>query len=304
MYRLKAKDVPIESLEIKDRIVDMAWEPNSLRFALLTESTEVVKEEEETGDSRFPTRIRARIVKRHHVAFYTLGDKVGDIQHLFTWTGNFAPTGLHWSPRGDTIIFSQLASPSSLPNSGRCVFYDVERRKVVADVTHDDANGLAWDPSGRQVATFKARNIEKVFHSRDTVTNGYCLWTFQGVKVHSAEKPKLFQFLWRPRVEGLLSEEEQKAVVKELRKHIQRYQDEDKSKAHRKQLLARLRKRKARDEFRAFMSERATEWEESMVVREALNLVPYGYEANERDEEVVTSVEVVLSETVTLVAKQ
>ena len=66
---------------------------------------------------------------------------------------------------------------------------------------------------GRLLATFKTRAIEGLHHVRESVTNGYKLWTFQGGRVHEADKPKLFQFLWRPRPAELLTDEEAEGVV-------------------------------------------------------------------------------------------
>ena len=91
-----------------------------------------------------------------------------------------------------------------------------------------------------------------------------------------ADKPKLFQFAWRPRPEALLTDEETRGVAKSLKSFIQRYQDDDKARIARKDLLARLRKRKALDEFRALKEERAREREREkenrLIQREALNL--------------------------------
>jgi len=307
VYRVKSKDVPVDSLEIKDRILDMAWEPNSLRFALLTESSTIVRETIASEDTRYGPKTVSRVHVAYHVAFYSLGEKPGEITYLFNWTaahGGTIPSSLHWSPRGETILFAALAGPTSASNQhGRFIFFDAERKKALAEVVHNDANGLSWDPSGRMLATFKSRRIENPpEHPRDTVTNGYVLWTFQGVRLNGAEKPRLFQFLWRPRVEGLLSEEETRMVVKDLKKHIARYQEEDVVKANRKKLLARLRKRKQRDEHRAFVQERALEWQEQLEERVSLNLVLFGQdEPAEGSVEALTTVEVVLSETVTVV---
>jgi len=130
------------------------------------------------------------------------------------------------------------------------------------------------------------------------------LWTFQGAKVHTADKPKLWQFMWRPRPDALLSDEELRDVRANLRKFVERYQGEDKARIARKALLARLRKRKALDEHRAFVAERSIEWGENRPMREALGLVPAAGEGTEgRDSDLVTEerFEILLSETVSLV---
>jgi translation initiation factor 3 subunit B len=129
---------------------------------------------------------------------------------------------------------------------------------------------------------------------RDTVENGYVLWTFQGVRVHEATKTKMWQFEWRPRPAELLSEEEARDVAKNLRKHIQRYQEEDRAREGRKTLLARLRKRATRDEFRGLLDKRRA------VPRP---VAPGAAAADARVEEEVIeeTYEVVVSETVEVV---
>ena len=96
------------------------------------------------------------------------------------------------------------------------------------------------------------------------------LWTFQGAKLHEAEKHKMFTLAWRPRPEGLLSDEEAKQVARDLKKHISRYTEEDKRADARKHLLERLRKRRELDEFHAAVAERRKEWEANREKRVAL----------------------------------
>jgi translation initiation factor 3 subunit B len=269
LMRLRAKDVPIEVLDIKEKVSAFAWEPNGTRFALML------------GDGP----------NKYTVAFYAMGER-GVPTLLFNLEDRALNT-LHWSPRGEYIILAGLQS-----HGGSMEFYDVERRKQLNTVTHDVASEIAWDPSGRMVASFKTQPIGGANLVRDTVGNGYMLWSFQGARVAESTKPKMFQFLWRPRIEGLLSEEEAKDTAKNLKKFIGKYQGEDKQRQERKALLARLRKRKARDDFRAFLAERVAEWEANRPLR-----VEAGLEA-EAAPEVITYedvYEVTVSEEVTVV---
>jgi translation initiation factor 3 subunit B len=200
---------------------------------------------------------------------------------------------LHWAPRGEFLVLAGLQS-----NQGRLEFFDVPNQRTMNVVSHDVANGLVWDPSGRVVATTKTQDVSGPRLTRDTVANGYILWTFQGVKIFEAAKPKLFQFLWRPRAEGLLVDDEARDIAKNLKKYVARYQQQDKQRQARSALLARLRKRKARDEFRAFVAERAAEHESNRPFR-----IEMGIEREEPDSVVVFEeiYETVVSEVVTVV---
>ena len=316
VFRFKSKDTPVDTLEIKDRVLEFAWEPTQARFALVLESKTFEKYEEPAENPRHAPRIRTRTITSWRVAFYQLAERPGEIALLHSLEIKQSvmpvPTGLHWSPKGDVLIMSQLAgvrvaAASGGAGNGWLMFYDVNLKRELAQHVHENACGIEWDPSGRLVASYKTRPLSGALHSRDSVSNGYTLWTFQGTRVHDALKPKLFQFLWRPRWEGLLGEEEQRAVSKDLRRHISRYQAEDKSKMHRRSLLAKLRKLKAHQEHRAFAADRYhSEWVEREAEREERGLLaPGDLELVSEEVEVVVVVkEVLLSETVAAVTFQ
>lgn len=86
--------------------------------------------------------------------------------------------------------------------SGSLEFYDIEQKKSYAAAEHDRCSDVIWDPSGRFVATTKVQPLRGEITTRDTVENGYVLWTFQGVRVTESFKPRVYSFAWRPRPEG------------------------------------------------------------------------------------------------------
>ena len=245
IFRLKVKDLPpFEELEIKDRINSFAWEPHGNRFAIMT------------GEGP----------NKYSVQFYSMPPERGAPTLLYS-VDDRTINSMHWSPRGEFIVLAGLQT-----HSGYLEFYDVERKKSLGTTSHDVANGIVWDPAGRLVATTKTQPITGPSSTRDTVGNGYTLWTFQGTRVYEVIKPKLFQFLWRPRVENLLTDDEAKDVARNLRKFIGKYLDEDQQRRQRKDLLARLRKRKALDDFRAFLAERNAEYEANRDLRIELGI--------------------------------
>jgi len=277
IMRFTTHEVPVDVIEVKERIIQFAWEPLAPRFALLT------------GEG-----------SRCAVQFFALGDKQGVAEtHRIE---NQAVSSLLWSPTGSVLLMSGLG----MSLGGLLSFYDAEARRSLAEVTHESASAVAWDPSGRILASYKTRPLSPHgMHAREAVGNGFVLWTFQGAKIAGADKPKLFQFAWRPRPEALLTDDEARAVAKSLKSFIQRYQDDDKARIARKDLLARLRKRKALDEFRALKEERAkereTEKENRLIQREALNLDAEAVAGGEGDLVTEEVFEVLLSETVSAV---
>ena len=131
------------------------------------------------------------------------------------------------------------------------------------------ATGAAWDPSGRALASVKASKTGASI-ARELVDNGYTLYTFQGAKYFETLKPKVLAFEWRPRPASMLSEEDVRAVTKNLKGYIARFHEEDQRAENRKRLLERLFRRKERDDFRARLAEGHALWESDRPRRERL----------------------------------
>jgi hypothetical protein len=55
---------------------------------------------------------------------------------------------------------------------------------------------------------------------RVQVENGYHLWTYQGVRVHEEPKAACYYVVWRPRLRGLLSDEEIVGIKRDLKDRI------------------------------------------------------------------------------------
>lgn len=88
-------------------------------------------------------------------------------------------------------------------------------------------------------------------------------------------------------------------MARNLKKHIARYQEEDRRVEERRKLLERLRKRKLRDDFHSFLAQRHAAWEADRPARLAL-----GAEEAEGSEAVTVIeqvVEVELGETIEVV---
>jgi len=242
LFRLREKDVPVQVLDVADCIRGLHWEPSGTRFALVTETP---------------------VPSAFNIAFYEMPEKATGKPTLLFTLENKPYSSVVWSPRGE---FCVLAGMKEL--GGRYEFFDVERKKSFGTAEHPNATGLTWDPSGRAVCSYKASKLTSSL-TREIVDNGYQLFTFQGVKYFEAAKPKLLRFDWRPRPASLLAEEEVREVAKNLKKFITRFHEEDRKAEDRKKLLERLHRRKQRDDFRALLLARRTDWESRRAEREA-----------------------------------
>ena len=88
-------------------------------------------------------------------------------------------------------------------------------------------------------------------------------------------------------------------MARNLKKHIARYQEEDRRSEDRRKLLERLRKRYMRDEFRSFLARRTASWAAARPSRLSIGAEePEGSEAVTVIEQVV---EVELGETIEVV---
>jgi translation initiation factor 3 subunit B len=179
-FRLRDKAVGVEVLEVKERVLDLTWEPGafSTRFALVLES---------------PTN-----ASRYTLSFYELGEK-GPPTLLLSLEDKMY-NQVHWSPAGiGHVLMINTVSSSS---AGTMEFFDVEHKRSFAVAEHSQCTEVAWDPSGRLLASWKAQPLTREPSTRETVQNGFILWSFQGAKVFETERHKVFQFMWRPRPAG------------------------------------------------------------------------------------------------------
>jgi len=168
VYRLAERGVPVDVMEVKDKVTHLSWEPSGNRFAVVS------------GEGA-----------RSTVGFYQVAERDKGIVPLFVWEGK-ETTVVHWSPRGEVAVLVSAGT-------GVLEFVDVDRKKVMATPEHVGSNGWAWDPSGRCFASWKTSRADSDA-VRERVNNGYHLFTFQGTRLFDTMKPALTYFAWRPRV--------------------------------------------------------------------------------------------------------
>jgi translation initiation factor 3 subunit B len=198
---VSAADVPAEVLELPtktDRVLDFAWEPRGSRFAVLH------------ADPVGPPRPTLSL-------FDMKGASVAGVRGV-------APVGtplpgqqantLLWSPAGKFLLLAGLKAMN-----GQLAFFSADDGEVLSAGEHFMATDAAWDPTGRYVAT--------AVTSVHQMENGYRVWTFAGAPLHARSVDRFYQFLWRPRPPSLLTAEEEAAILKNLKQHSKRFEEED-----------------------------------------------------------------------------
>lgn len=224
-FRTSDPNVPVEQIELTEPILNVSWEPSGDKICIMY------------GETRSP-----------NIAFYSMSCKLGagktrnEVTHLFTRSGQNCSEVL-WSPAGGMAALAYFAHDT-------CIFdlLDIENNISMAARRHDRCNKLYWDPSGRYIASCTITDLRNV-GTKGHMDDGYNIFTFQGALVASVKREKLYQFAWRPRPKGLLSAEEKKKVIKNLRKYEKIFEKEDRQRKveiEKAQIEARF---KTADEF-------------------------------------------------------
>lgn len=203
LFRVKAKDIPVEVLEYKEKDVVQAfgWEPVGNRFAVIH------------GYSDKPGKT--------DVSFYTMEGVQGELKKLFTLQ-NRNVNEIRWAPRGRFLVLASMGT-----RTGTLEWYDVNDMinrsayEPMGTNEHFQCNVVQWDPSGRFLASC-------VTYWRNISDNAYVIWTMYGKEVCRVNVDQLYQFEWRPRPKSLLSGMEERSVKKKLKERKERYEREDK----------------------------------------------------------------------------
>jgi translation initiation factor 3 subunit B len=227
----------VESLDITDFIMALAWEPGGDRFAMVhAENPSSTKVSVSFYDMKKTMVTPAKGKKKQETTI------VNEVNLMETLTGKQC-NYIFWSPAGQNIILASLGDSAS----GALEFYDVETKALVIK-EHYRANQVVWDPSGRTVASVVSQPIQGG-HFKFAMDNGYVLWTFQGKQLHQQSFETFYQLQWRPR-ESLLDKEEQAKVLKNLKKYEREFDKADKALTFKLQLNATKAKRALRTDFR------------------------------------------------------
>lgn len=232
IFHMREKDIPVDSVEIKEAISAFAWEPVGTKFSIIH------------GES-----------SSANVSFYEVkkGQKVSLVKKL----EKKQCTHLFWSPRGTHIVLANLTM-------GTFEFVDANNDFIIMNSgDHFRASEVEWDPTGRYCVTgLPSWKIKE--------DNGYNMWSFQGKVMKRVMLKHFSQYLWRPRPPTLLTEQQQKEIKKNLKKYYPQFEQKDRLRMTRasKELLEK--RATLREQFMEYRTKRIEEWKEQKQARMAL----------------------------------
>ncbi|KAI8981006.1 eukaryotic translation initiation factor eIF2A-domain-containing protein [Pilobolus umbonatus] len=220
------KNIPVETIELKDPMIAFAWEPFGSRFATIT-----------TNDPNFgtaPAHGQSPVTIKTDVKFFHLdkSKKSNTVFRLMKALEKKSANYLFWSPKGQHIVLATLRSSvvSDLE------FYDLDFEPLSIDKKdkkdagssvqllstqeHYGISDVEWDPTGRYVITASSM-------WRQSADHGFCLWDFKGQLLFKQNIENFKQLLWRPAPPSMLSAEEKKKIKKNLRQYTKLFDEED-----------------------------------------------------------------------------
>ncbi|CAN6622878.1 eukaryotic translation initiation factor 3 subunit B [Trichomonascus vanleenenianus] len=290
-FRLTEKNIPVEVIELKETVVNFAWEPHSDRFVILSRP-------DVPGPSPAAAAglaAAAPAAAQSTVSFYALERNKG-IQGTWKLLNKLekqSANAVHWSPRGRFVAIGNQNNASV-----KLDFYDFDHEgekkedmpcnlHAVGSAEHYGMTNLQWDPSGRFVATWSSA-------WKHRVENGYKIWDFRGALLREDSMDHFNALAWRPRPESLLTKQKKKQVTKNLKQYSRQFDEEDAMEASEANRELILRRRRAIEEWKS--------WREEMEARLSnAGLTPesqIGKESNEGDEYIEEITEEVLDEQV------
>ena len=248
IFRVREPEVPVELLELADPILHMSWEPSGERFAVVHgEPRKATVSFYSTAglsgkgqaDSAKGVVAAAGKPKKEVVSLFSLPEKQCN--------------DVIWSPAGGIAALAFFAPDA-------CLFdlHDIDNNVSLASRRHDRCNRLVWDPSGRVIASCTLTAIRSTAF-RAIADDGYNLYTFQGAPLCQIRKERLYQFQWRPRPKDVLSSEEKKKIIKNLRKYEKIFDKEDSIRREQLDSAVLEVRRKQAAEFLAIVRKRKEE---------------------------------------------
>ncbi|KAG5362951.1 Eukaryotic translation initiation factor 3 subunit B [Yarrowia sp. B02] len=219
-FRLCERGVPVEVMELKDTVTNLAWEPHGDRFVTISNSDSTTN-----YDGPLPAN-------RHTLSFYALERHKG-AQGTWKLIKAFDKkncNSLFWSPNGRFLITVMIEGSNSIDLDFWDLDYEGDRKHGDKDLPanlhflgsseHYGISALEWDPSGRFVATWSS-------YWRHHTENGYKIWDFRGQLQREESIDRFKHFAWRPRPPTLLSKQQKKDIRNNLEEYSRKFEEID-----------------------------------------------------------------------------
>lgn len=274
-FNLLEKEIPVEKIELKETVINFAWESKGERFVTI---------------SRLDQGPVNLAIPKNNINFYApeferkKGEKPAaaavDLNKFknFKTIADKHSVNINWSPKGRFVALSNVASASKidffdLDYDGNTVLASDEQAKSqnvkanlkqIGDVEYFGLTNVEWDPSGRYLAGWSSS-------WRHKIDNGYKLFSFAGNLVSAQGIDNFKQLLWRPRPASLLSGSDRKKVRKNLREYSVQFDEQDAMEASEATRELILTRRRLLEEWRTYVKETETKKKSLGIVEEKLD---------------------------------
>ncbi|KDR10090.1 eukaryotic translation initiation factor 3 subunit B [Zootermopsis nevadensis] len=230
IFHMREKQIPVDSVEIKEVIHAFAWEPVGSKFAIIH------------GDG-----------PNISVSFY--GVKTGQTPSLLKRFEKKTCNSLFWAPSGQFIVLAGLRNLG-----GTLEFVDTNDFSIMNSTEHFACSDVEWDPTGRYVVT-------AVSFWKTKVDTGFWIWSFQGKILKRLNIETFCGLQWRPRLQSLLIPKQQQEIRKNLKKYSAQFESKDRMRQSRASKELIEKRAKLMKEFQEYRAKRLEQWHEEKTCR-------------------------------------
>jgi len=231
LFHIKEKEIPVDTIEIKDHILPydiekdmiktenlgtMAWEKNGTRFVVMYGPNDAV------------TKTQVKVFKLH---------VNGKVKPLPPMERSTQYNTISWSPTGRYMCLAQLKKGQS--SGGALEWLDVngdsftqinkynpktknelQKPVTLATGTHQFLTDIEWDATGRYVVTSASAFCHKM-------ENGYVMWNFLGRELYVNKLEGCSIFKWRPRPVSELTTDQIKSIKTNMSSYANKFMEYD-----------------------------------------------------------------------------
>lgn len=223
VFHMLEKQIPVDSVEVKETVHAFSWEPVGSKFAVIHGEAQALS-----------------------VSFFGL--KAGQTPVLLKKYERKTANHIFWAPTGQFVVLAGLRSMN-----GCLEFVDTSDFTTMGNGEHFMCTDVEWDPTGRYVVT----GVSWWGHKVD---NGYWIWNFQGKILKRVALNKFCQLCWRPRPPTLLSKDQLKEIKKNLKKYSDQFIVKDKMRHSRASKELMEKRRESMAKFQEYREKREREY--------------------------------------------
>jgi translation initiation factor 3 subunit B len=229
ILRIREKNYPTDTIEIKDTVKAFHWETASSRFGVITT--------DEAGHKPKLIMYMLGAAKTEQIAIVDLPSP--HFSHIY------------WAPGGNYFVCAAMGS-----NAGDLLFGALmpdNKLEILAKDEHFMVTNVEWDPSSRYIITAVTQGLrdgENTGGYKYQMAAGYAIWNFLGRKlVGEVQREKLFACTWRPHPPSLLSTREQENIRKNIKQFSKKYDAKDEQEKDKARTEFNAERKKRKDAF-------------------------------------------------------